>query len=683
MKKLWALILSICMMFSLLSMPAQAADNKVEKILANVKLVFSIDDTDMKFTYSQFNATDEIGGYRFVWNGNKKDAYIDVQTDENGHIISMDSYRDNENESRVPKLSMSQAVDLAYDKLAAIYPEAVSQISKKYVEASSGYFIQFHRVINETVVRDNYLSIYINAMTGDIEHYDAESWVLNVKDPAKDTLISSENLGDTFVKNLPLTLQYQAFFNEKTQKRDVKLVYAPREEDQNRYIDARTGENILVTPNNRYFYAGGKGAANDAESSISLGEQAEINRHNNFITAEKAKSSLSQITSLDYDASTVLTSNDLYADESLYSDQTDYRLVLSMEKNEDNYFAMFEPQSGRLVSYNAYHANSSYDANAKPSISYSMAKETAKSFLNTCNAEHFKKSRLVETSAETAFSDGYYRFTYVRQENAVDFSENELSVTINAFNGKVTYYQENWNDDVKFPMTTGAISTEKAVKAHLGYFKTPVSYLATISKENGMEEADLSGSYQQDVTLIPVYSYQDDAYVDAKTGQVINYAMELYEKQDTYLNLAGLYPQLAGHYCKDIALKLFDMDIVPKNKNFKPDEAIPAEEFSELVSSINYGDSIALDNYTSGNTITRINGVRMIIDSMGYKKVAQKSDIFTCTFADKTEIGKANIGYATIAKGLGICQGTNNKFMPNKTLTYAEALIMIYNAVKA
>ena len=77
-----------------------------------------------------------------------------------------------------------------------------------------------------------------------------------------------------------------------------------------------------------------------------------------------------------------------------------------------------------------------------------------------------------------------------------------------------------------------------------------------------------------------------------------------------------------------------------------------------------------------------MDAVKAIIDAMGYGKIAKNTEIFQCPFADKEAIGSANLGYASLAKGLGIIAGSNNCFMPDKTVTNAEALVMVYNCLK-
>ena len=68
---------------------------------------------------------------------------------------------------------------------------------------------------------------------------------------------------------------------------------------------------------------------------------------------------------------------------------------------------------------------------------------------------------------------------------------------------------------------------------------------------------------------------------------------------------------------------------------------------------------------------------------MGYKRFAQIPGIFICDFEDADEIDSELLGYAAIAKGLGVVSGSNGKLLPENTLTKGEAAVIIYNCLKS
>ena len=68
-----------------------------------------------------------------------------------------------------------------------------------------------------------------------------------------------------------------------------------------------------------------------------------------------------------------------------------------------------------------------------------------------------------------------------------------------------------------------------------------------------------------------------------------------------------------------------------------------------------------------------------MIRALKYDKIADISDIFKCDFKDAEEINSELFGYVVLASGLKIIQGYDGYFTPNKTLSRAEATVMIYN----
>lgn len=690
MKKCLSILLAILMVFTVSSMPTRAADTDVQTILKQVKKVFSIDDTNMKFTYDTVDGEEGINGYNFEWVDQKEGGYINVQTDENGRIICYDNSlnQEDENDNQVPKLSKKEALSIAYAKVETIFPEAINQISKDFAKVESGYRVTFDRVINGIVVKDNSIGITIDSKTGKITYYTAEEWTTNIENVTNQNIIDKKNITNYFEKNMPLTLQYVSAYNNDSKKYDIKLVYGVDANDYDYYIHAQTGEKTYIKTPIRYYTTAGKGSSNVAEdsaSTLSPAEISEINTHKEFMTKDKAISLLKGISALDFNKDLNVKSYSITSYASMYSNQTNYSMNLNLEAENQYCSAAFNPQTGKLIyfsSNNFYLDNANEDDNKKPNISYETAKQTAETFLNTYAKENITQTKLVEAN-KWQIGDGDYSFTYQRMVNGIAFADNQLVVSVDSETGKITFFSNNWDEDIHFEKPDNIIDISKATANELSYFNQNCEYIPVVKNDDGyLEKVDIYRSYPEKITLVPVYSYVNDAYVDAKTGKVVNQGMDTYEKEDTYLNLESLYPQLEGHYCKEIALKLFDMDIMLANENFKPDDTISKSEFEELANHLSdrmY--NLEMVNKTDSSTLTRMEAIKIIINNLGYEKVAQKSSIFNCTFSDKAAIGQANYGYAAIAKGLGICVGSNNQFMPNKTLTYADALIMIYQAL--
>ena len=81
--------------------------------------------------------------------------------------------------------------------------------------------------------------------------------------------------------------------------------------------------------------------------------------------------------------------------------------------------------------------------------------------------------------------------------------------------------------------------------------------------------------------------------------------------------------------------------------------------------------------------ILRVEAIRHIIDSLGYEKIAKIGNIYKTDFADNADIKNEDIGYIAIAFGLGIIKGDGSCVNAYSSLTRAQAISLLLNAVKA
>jgi len=718
MKKYLTFILSMMLVFTVTVVPVAASETSdtsvttqaAQAILQNVKTIFNIDDTGKEFSYN--TSTDAETGimvYDFSWTDKTNNTEENISVDKNGFVRSFYKYEYSSADgtmSKIPKISKKEALNLAYDKAITIFPDAKDEIAKNMANVSSNYGntynVTFDREINGVSVYDNSLSLNIDSMTGELLQYSVNNWVIHVKDLEKTTLLSKDDIQKSFLTNMPLKLKYVSGYNEDTKKQYTYLVYAPSSEDQNYYIDARTGEKIKVNHPHIYFANGmGGGAeltasASDAnKNSLSDAEIVETEKHSNFITEQKAINLLSTINNLSFDKTLAVSSSQVVSQKSSYTDATSYMFNLSFQKENASCYAQFDAQTGELLRYSNYSYD---DGSVKNSINigYDSAKQKAESFLKAQKADKFKSSELSENINRLYYLTGKndenqdsYSFTYSRLVNGIRFDDDNMQVTVDGTTGKITSYNENWSD-ATFGSASAALTAEKALESYVKYFDLNYYYMPVTEDENKeLSTTDSENTYTGTFEMIPVYGYESGAYIDAKNGDVLGSDLTAYNKIDTYTNLDALYPQLDGHYAKNIVLKLFDMGIEAGNKNFDPDGLIPQSEFEALAQNIGgnsyhpFYDTASVTSGTEGSSqpLTRIEAIKIIINDMGYDKVAEKTDMFNCTFADKKDIASGDIGYAAMAKGFGISVGNNNKFMPNKQITYAEAFIMIYNAL--
>ena len=73
----------------------------------------------------------------------------------------------------------------------------------------------------------------------------------------------------------------------------------------------------------------------------------------------------------------------------------------------------------------------------------------------------------------------------------------------------------------------------------------------------------------------------------------------------------------------------------------------------------------------------------MLLNSLGYRQVANLPGIFRCDFAAADAIPAAELGYAALAQGLGIVHGGDGlDYAAGRTATRAEGAMMLWQYMK-
>ena len=80
-----------------------------------------------------------------------------------------------------------------------------------------------------------------------------------------------------------------------------------------------------------------------------------------------------------------------------------------------------------------------------------------------------------------------------------------------------------------------------------------------------------------------------------------------------------------------------------------------------------------------GKILTKEEGVKYLIRSLNYGKIADLSHIYKDIFTDSKDISPELKGYISIAYGLEIIQGYNGKLNPKAELKREDGASMIYN----
>lgn len=187
---------------------------------------------------------------------------------------------------------------------------------------------------------------------------------------------------------------------------------------------------------------------------------------------------------------------------------------------------------------------------------------------------------------------------------------------------------------------------------------------------------DTSLFYDKEATARLVYTCYDigSTYISPFTGKQLTSNGEEYKAPVTSYS----YSDLSGHWIEKDALLLADIGVGFESEEFNPDNNITVEEFVKLSQGLNFYTDIE----EKRDILSRIEAIRLIIDSLGYEKVATLKGIYKTDFADNSEIKEEDIGYISIAFGFGIVKGDGTNVNAYSTLTRAQAVSLLINAVK-
>lgn len=196
-------------------------------------------------------------------------------------------------------------------------------------------------------------------------------------------------------------------------------------------------------------------------------------------------------------------------------------------------------------------------------------------------------------------------------------------------------------------------------------------------QDSASQYVDTSMFYDRQASARLVYTCYDlgSEYISPFTGKQLTRNGEEYKKPLSEYS----YSDLAGHWIEKDALLLSDIGIGFEGGKFDPDKNISVKEFITLSQSMNLYTSIE----EKDADMSRIEAIKLIVDSLGYEKIAKIGDIYKTDFADNGEIKSEDIGYVAISYGLGIIKGDGTNVNAYSDLTRAQAVSLLINAVKA
>lgn len=664
MKKLLAVASALALTVSAVSPAVLAAETlatqqtetsareNMQKILESIKQRVEIPSECSEFS----SRTEEQYGekaYNFTWNEKDGNKSVNITCTADGVITnySIHGFKsdDKNNTPNLPKISESDAKKTAENFLKQINPDFPYEIKIDESNGSifgHGYTFYLKTYVNGVLFTNGNGSVNIDGTDGYVMGFDLD--YVQADFPSINNAISVDEAKKAYSDKLGLELVYCTYIDE-----DGNTVAYPvytQEYSYDKYINALTGDVVDVT-NYRYFtgnkFESAKG--DTADSGLTEQEIKELDNIDGLISRTALENKLKSNKLLSIPKNINTDSISLYKN---YDDE--YTYSVSMSNDKCNIYTSVDAKTGEIKYYSRWGEDDSEVKNNDDSALKTLAGDKAKEYKYDENSHQ-----------------------YIRYVNGIKVTGDYANVTTN--NGVLTDFSMNYTD-TEFPSIENAMSKEDA--------------------ENILFDAkDYSIVYMQNYTdntreIIPVYTI-DTENINPFTGKFVDYQnKEITEDASSKLE----YSDIDGHYAEKYIKELAYYGIGFEGGEFKPDEKITQKDFLALLMSINGNDIIVLKNNleqvnwvyrnSAQNSIisederdddaevTREEAAVYMIRAIGAENYAKYNDIYVTPFNDVTE----NKGYIALLSAMGVLSGDGNgNFNPNREMTRAESIIMIYN----
>lgn len=690
----------------------EPTSKNLETIIKLVKGKISIPKDLSKFDYYYNTESYYSKAYwNLTWRTEDYSKRLSIQCDQDGNILNYHSYEDGYGRF-TPKYLKSELRDKADQFIKKVAPALYKKVEFVGTESqgtySGQYIYNFRRVENGIPMPDNTISVGVNFETGKVVTYNA-NWLYDVKIPAKDVKISEKEAINIIGKNVTMKLAYQNAYSTDTKgNTTIKafLVYYP----ENSYIavDAKTGE--VYTTQNEWIKEQSGTTENAADTAtkadngeLSAEEMLEVEELKNLISKDKAIEIVTSNKSLLIDTNLKSISANLYKQRDYYSakDKVNYvwniNLTDPREVNNDSKDmyrayanARIDAKTGKILSFNASikdYYNDSNNTWDSVSVKYNkeQGQKVLETFLKDQIPEKFKntvltnngESYIIAYKEDKEVYGGYY-YGYDRVNEGINYSYNGIYGSVDGVTGKIYSFSYNWNDNVTFEAPKNIISAKKAFDSYIANDGFWLAYeVNSIHKYDKSYETkvgyyDYSDAYsmKNEVRLV----YRTDIYpnyISPFTGKQLDYNGKEYKKMES----AYSYSDIKGHKSEKNIRLLADVGIGFEGGKFQPEKSITPAELKEFLTLVNFfynTDKYKLNEKSS--SITRMETSKFMIQILGYEKIAKIKGIYSPDFKDKNKITESNLGYASLAQGLGLVTMNDKKlFNPTGKLTRGDA----------
>lgn len=712
--------------------------------LTAVKKRVKIPDRLTEFDYSM-STSYGTEMFSFTWRDEKNREIIEI-TYANGIILSYNYYdgrNDGKEEVKqsFAKLTDAQLIDYAKKAFKMLDPDLADK--GKYSIDSIDLFgdtatINFDRMENGVAVEGNGGTVTVNKNTGDLVSMRIEWFWNGTKFGSTASKLTADEARAKYKSLTTLTPIYRIVdkYNEKTEKTEQKavLLYLPSFTDE---IDAVTGKPSTIWNDmdndkgirnfSSYYFNSMTDAGEEAVAADYDDDAADAGV---IFTAAELKEIKADEGMLKKDEITALLNKDKYTkmpdyvsldNANLYKDEDtgEYYYVIDYHGGDDAivdvgidvdeavddvdvqddtdiavedvgvdintnpkdpYFYMsvkVNAKTGKVDNFSkscdiSFDSSKEYPVKANAKIAAAAAKHFYGDIFGEYKADesnsepcHFYTDR----DGKKVYTESSRTYYYNRYVNGVQVEGDTIRINVD-FSGDVRSISYGYSD-VKFP-SVPKFDNDKAFDQLFKQIKLRHYY---------------DGYYKKDGTVKTYLLYDINGYILDSKYRIVSWdgtPLPAEKDEDTnYTDIKGIAQENAIN-----TLARYGITLETKNGKFDPNAKLTDKEFAAVVykATRNYVPYYIEDgNYQKEEkavTLTKKEAAKVFVNVYGGSDYAELKGIYRAPFKD-VAVSDDYVGYIAIAKALGFASADKNgNYSPNKVLTRAQAMQMIYDYIE-
>lgn len=619
-----------------------------------------------------------------------------------GELLNYYSWQQQNSKKYIVNINKKKAKEIA-DKFIADYVNSDAKSlefipnSDNTYERTGGiyempqYNFSYALKVNGIVTSDLKYNISINASNGKVANfYSPAAYSKEVKYPSAVGVKDLNQLKNKYISLLEMRLQYLIAYDNNEPK--AYLAYIPTVSGM---LNAKTMDTV-----NDYLYNYGTGLSqsikynpiNPAEKvtnkEITEEQALEIikNQKNYIEKTVGIKFEDTQNTSIRIGS----TEKGISRDYNFRTDNNNYGLSMSLNLS-----------TGNVTNFNFYqylNGNDVKQKEVKEKVSYKDAKKISDEIIKNLFLKQYgtysDNNQAPDSSKDYIKLQPNHEFQYTRFENEI-LVGNSINISIDKETGKLRQIYMSWND-LDFTKADSVISAKNAQEVYLKDAEFGLEYYTPYININGT----IDRAEEAVIVFKPVIGTMNK-FVNAETGNLMDYSGQPVQKayvDDKHwaadsiemLEAQGIVLKNITNYDEKLsrqdAVKMLSLTMgiqyyingESQKKNSFTDINKDNEYYRYIESAVENGIIKATgDNFNGIQKITKGEYIINLLDMLGYKEIAQHSELFI-----NSDIS-ANESYISICKALDILPvKIGDTFNAQDTLTFAEAAYSLQKALK-